>query len=85
MNNNISGDEQESVVAEIEKNRRETVRVSLSQYRGRAVFSVRTWYLDEQGAMRPSPKGITLQVSHLAAVVEGLSKALDQARGTGLA
>lgn len=83
--NNDGDMAQESIVAHVEKNSREAVRVTLSQYRGQPVFSVRTWYRDTHGELRPSPKGITLRIALLPAVAEGIAKALDQIRAAGMA
>ncbi|AOJ88358.1 hypothetical protein WS87_12640 [Burkholderia sp. MSMB0856] len=50
----------------------ERLRVQLRQYRGREFLDVRYWYLDNDGEYRPSQKGVTLNPSQLAELVQAL-------------
>lgn len=50
----------------------ERLRVQLRQYRGREFLDVRCWYLADDGEYRPSQKGVTLNPSQLAELVQAL-------------
>ncbi|NHV29290.1 transcriptional coactivator p15/PC4 family protein [Burkholderia sp. D-99] len=50
----------------------ERLRVQRRQYRGREFLDVRCWYLDTDGVYRPSQKGVTLNPSQLAELVQAL-------------
>ncbi|WP_249191813.1 transcriptional coactivator p15/PC4 family protein [Burkholderia cenocepacia] len=50
----------------------ERLRVQRRQYRGREYLDVRCWYLDKDGEYRPSQKGVTLNPSQLAELVQAL-------------
>ena len=68
------------IVAEISKNRREAGRLSLSEFQGRPVVDLRTWFLAPDGEWRPSPKGLALGVRHLPALADAFAKALREAQ-----
>ena len=72
------------IVAEWPKNSRETVRVSLDQYRDRDTIDIRSWWTDAAGKLRPGKSGITLAVRHLPDLAEAIDKALAEAKGRGL-
>lgn len=72
------------VVAEFEKNSRETFRVSLDQYRGRDVVDIRVWWRDDDGVMRPSRTGITTSVKDLSRLAAAIAAALVEVRSRGL-
>jgi hypothetical protein len=71
------------VVAELPRNNREVIRVSLDQYRGREVADARAWWRDQQGEWKPGRSGLTLSVKHLPALANGLALALRRARALG--
>jgi Transcriptional Coactivator p15 (PC4) len=72
------------IVAEWQKNGRETVRISISNYQRRAVIDCRVWYEAKDGELKPSPKGLTLALAHLPELAAGIAKALEVARRAGL-
>jgi len=69
------------VIADIQKNTREILRVELDEFGGRQIISARTWYRDSIGALRPTPKGLSVDVRLLrelrAALTEAETVALD--------
>ena len=73
----------ETLIAEWPKNARETLRVRLDEYQGRAIVDVRTWF-DDGGTLRPGRAGLTLAVRHLPELAEALAKALETATASGL-
>ncbi|WP_175850028.1 transcriptional coactivator p15/PC4 family protein [Burkholderia cepacia] len=50
----------------------ERLRVQFRQYRGREFLDVRCWYLANDGEFHPSQKGVTLNPSQLAELVQAL-------------
>ncbi len=73
------------VVATIPKpNGREEIRVTLNEYRGRSLVSLRVWYRDAAGEMKPGRSGVNVAVDMLPALVDGLGLAVGEARSCGL-
>ncbi len=51
------------VISEFAKNSGETVRVSLTEFKGRELIDCRVHYRDDKtGELRPTKKGITISV-----------------------
>lgn len=63
---------------------RDTVRVQLAEYRGKALLDCRIWYSTPEGELRPSPKGITLTVDALPELASAITKAIARAKSMGL-
>ena len=72
------------IIREIAKNGREIVRVELNEYEGHQLFGVRVWYRGQDGALKPTRKGISLGIRHLPALVRALEDAERAARTAGL-
>ena len=73
----------EIVVAEIPKNSREVVRVTLGQYRGGRNINLWPFYRDGAGNLRPGKRGLIIGIRHLPALAAALAQALDAARENG--
>ena len=73
----------EIVVAELGKNSREVIRVSLASYRGTATFGVWRFYRDASGQLRPGKGGIVLGIRHLPSLAAALAQAVETAREIG--
>jgi hypothetical protein len=73
----------EIVVAEIDKNGRETIRIALSSYEGTPTLSLWRWYRTPSGELRPGKGGLVVGLRHLPALAEALASALASARATG--
>lgn len=71
------------VVAEFQKNERESFRITLDRFKGTAVIDVRVFYRAGD-ALRPSRSGLSTSVRHLPAIVDALQEALTRARDAGL-
>jgi Transcriptional Coactivator p15 (PC4) len=70
-------------IAEWWKNRRgESIRLVLSQFQGRSVIDLRTWYTAD-GKLKPG-KGFAADVKHLPRLTAALAKAESKARELGL-
>lgn len=46
------------IIAEFQKNSREIIRIRLSEFKGRELIDIRTWYTGDDGEWRPSSKGV---------------------------
>lgn len=74
----------EEMIAEIVKNRRETVRVSLSEYEGHDLANLRVWFRAECDQMRPGKAGLALRIDRVPALIEGLQALMIEAGKRGL-
>jgi hypothetical protein len=73
-----------TIIAEWPLNRRETFRVSLSEYNGHPTFDARVWFDDGAGHVKPGKKGITLGMKQLPKLAEALAKARVEAEARRL-
>jgi Transcriptional Coactivator p15 (PC4) len=71
-------------IAEWPRNSRETMRVRLDSYQGRAIIDCRAWFVGEDGELRPGRSGLTLAVRHLPALASAFKLALDEANARGI-
>lgn len=62
-------------IATIEKNTREEIRVSLDDWRGYDLVSVRVFYRRKAGESLPTKKGITFDVKLLPEIIMALEAA----------
>ena len=62
---------------EIQKNRRETIRISESEYEGHQFIDLRIWY-DDNGEMKPTKKGISFNPNIAKEVIEGILKTVEE-------
>jgi len=74
----------EIVVAEWQKNSRETLRVRLDEYQGQAVICCRAWYTSADGPLKAGRGGLTVSLRHLPALASALAQALDTAKSNCL-
>jgi hypothetical protein len=70
-------------LSEWPRNARDTIRVSLTEYRGVATLDIREFYPDA-GARKPGKKGITLPVASLPKLAIALHAAMKIAEAEGL-
>ena len=52
-------------VCEMELGNTQKLVFSLSEYRGKQYFDIRTWYQDDSGAWKPTKKGIRTSMERL--------------------
>ena len=67
----------ELLIATIEKNSREALRITLGEFKGHRLVNLRVWFRAEDGEMRPGNSGVAIKVEKL----EELLSALMRARG----
>jgi hypothetical protein len=74
----------EIVIAELDKNARETIRVALGSHEGTPTFSLWRWYRTPTGELRPGKKGgLVIGLRHLPALAEAVELALTTAKAIG--
>jgi hypothetical protein len=69
------------VLASINKNGRETVRVALSEFKGSRFVDLRTFATDASGAAVPTKAGVTLRFGMIRDVIAALEAAERQIGG----
>jgi hypothetical protein len=74
----------EIIIAEWQKNSRETMRVKLDFYQGEAVICARAWYAGNDGIQKPGRGGLTISVRHLPTLASAFAKAVETANAAGL-
>ena len=72
------------IIAEWQKNSRETLRVRLDSYQGQAVICARSWYQASDGTLKPGRGGLTVSIRHLPALASAFVKAMEAATASGL-
>ena len=53
---------------------REEIRLGVRQFKGKVFVDIRTWYTDESGALKPSPRGVTIPLDKFEEFKTCLSK-----------
>lgn len=59
----------------IPKNAREELRVSLEEFKGHRLLTLRVWYEAEDGTRRPGKQGIAIRQELLPELLKALHKA----------
>lgn len=67
----------------IPKNRSEEVRVSLDDFRGTPLLNIRTWYLAQDGEMRPGKQGIAMGPDRALEVAKAICTIVAPSEGGG--
>ncbi len=62
------------IIADIEKNSKEIIRVEVSEFKGRELINLRIWFSNVDGEYRPTQKGVTIDISKF----EELKKAINK-------
>ena len=63
---------------------RDTVRVAITEYNGRRCVDCRVWFTSDADELKPSPKGLTLQLDALPKLAMAMQAAMAFANGNGL-
>jgi len=71
------------IVAEIPRNRRETIRVTQESYHGHRFVQLRVWFKAEDGEFRPGKSGIAIAPDKLDAAIAALQAARLKMAGEG--
>lgn len=62
------------IIADIERNSREIIRIEVSEFKGKELINLRIWYSHFDGSYRPTQKGVALDISKY----EDLKAAIDK-------
>ncbi len=69
------------LIAEIQKNLKERMRVSIEEYRGRKFIDLRVYFEAEDGEWKPTKKGIALNKESIDAAIKALQEASKKLEG----
>ena len=69
------------LIADLEKNQRERIRVSIEDYHDHRFIDCRVYYQGDTGTWRPTRKGIALNPDCLDDVIKSLKKAKGELEG----
>jgi len=83
METAMPAEAEDVIVATVEKNSREAIRVALRSYRGRRFVDCRLYY-DDKGELRPTGKGFGIAAALLPDLRAALDAAETAARAEGL-
>ena len=61
----------------IEKNSRESIVVSETEYKGSKYVDVRIFYKDTNGSLKPTRKGVSIRPEKVSELLAGLSAFVD--------
>jgi len=64
------------IVKEIQKNKREIIRISDGEYEGHQFIDLRIWY-DDNGEYKPTKKGISFNPFLAKEVIEGILEVVE--------
>ncbi|MDR6419893.1 hypothetical protein J2801_002144 [Paraburkholderia phenoliruptrix] len=72
-----------TMIAEIQKNSRERLRITVGQYKGHEFVGIRVWFVGTDGQYWPSRSGVTLRPTLLPQLMQGLQLAARAADPQG--
>lgn len=61
-------------IADIEKGRGEVIRVEITEFKGKKLVNIRTWYTDDAGQLAPTKKGVALSPEQFEKLKSALSE-----------
>jgi hypothetical protein len=62
------------LIADIEKNSREIIRVEVTEFKGRELINLRIWYSDFDGSFKPTQKGVALDINQYHILKDAIDK-----------
>lgn len=69
---------EKQVVHTFNRNDKEFVQISISEWRGSKYVDIRIFFEDERGGIVPTKKGITIKSALVAELIDGLTKCLEE-------
>ena len=63
-----------NLIYQIEKNGGDVVRFEVSEFKGKEYINIRIWYETPNGEYKPTQKGITLELSKMSELSEGMKR-----------
>lgn len=74
----------EVCIGQFPLNSKDTIRVAIGEFEGHQIVNFRRWFRADDGADRPTKKGLAFAVRHLPAFATIVNDALARARADGL-
>jgi hypothetical protein len=68
---------EEKIIHQFKKNANETVMVKFTQFKGKRLIDIRTYYAAENGELKPTQKGVSLGRELLPEMKETVDKAAE--------
>ena len=72
------------IVAQFEKNKKEEVRVSVGSFHGRQIINMRVYFKDDDGSWKPGKQGIALSVERYKDLAGAIVQVGEHLKGKGL-
>jgi hypothetical protein len=72
-------DDTRITIADIERSRRETLRIELNVYKGKPLLNARIWFKDEGGELSPGREGWAINPERIAELFDAIGKARAEA------
>lgn len=63
------------VIKDIEKNKKDILRVEVSEFKGYHFAQIRIWFKDESDVLRPTQKGVTIPTRAIPEIIQALEAA----------
>jgi len=63
-----------AIIADINKNAREIVRIDVSEFKEKEYINIRIWFHDVDGQTKPTQKGIALSVDQYEELLKAVEK-----------
>lgn len=62
------------IIADIEKNSREIVRIDVSEFKEKEYINIRIWFHDVDGQTKPTQKGIALNIEQYEELLKAVQR-----------
>jgi len=62
------------IIADIDKNSREIIRIDISEFKGKELINIRIWYHDMDGTVKPTQKGVALDINQYQELKKAVEK-----------
>ena len=72
------------VVAQFEKNKKEEVRISVGTFHGRRIINIRVFYKDDDGTWKPGKQGLAVSVERYKDLAGAVLQVGEHLKAQGL-
>jgi len=70
------------ILLDVTKNSRESLRVTISEFKGKEYIHLRHWYEPREGGEKlPGKEGVAFTAEHIPAIVDALQRAAGELEG----
>lgn len=67
-------------IADIDKGRGEVIRVEITEFKGKNLVNIRTWYTNEAGELAPTKKGVALSKDQFEKLQVALAQVAEKVK-----